>query len=152
MFKFRFLIISLLLIFISPFATADLTVDSAWIREAPPISRVQAAYATFKNNSSKAIELIKVTSPAFNKIEFHQTIIKNGLTSMQEQSSIVIPAQGVAKLEPEGMHMMLFKPVVPLRAGDNVALHLTLSSGKIIQSNFVVKKATGTNHHQHMHH
>ena len=153
MFYFRNTTATLFFIFISPFVTAsEMTVENAWVREAPPVSRVQAAYATLKNNQPTNIELVSATSPAFKKIEFHKTISENGLTKMQQQSSIVIPAKKSAMLKPEGMHMMLFNPVTPLRAGEKINIHFKFSNGVTTTSSFVVKKATGTDHHQHMHH
>jgi len=152
MFNFRYLITLLLLTIVSPVALADITIEDAWIREAPPVSRVQAAYATFKNSQADDVELIKATSPAFAKIEFHKTISENGLTKMQAQASVTIPAKGNAELKPEGMHMMLFNPVNPVRAGNKIEFHFTFSNGNTTSSSFIVKKATGINHHQHMHH
>jgi len=153
MFNYKKPVIALLFIFISPFSLAEnIAIDDAWIREAPPVSQVQAAYATLKNNQTSDIEIINATSPAFKKIEFHKTISENGLTKMQQQESIIISAQGKAVLEPEGMHMMLFNPVTPLRAGEKIDIHFKLSNGVTTTSSFVVKKATGTNHHEHMHH
>lgn len=153
MFNFRNTIATLFFIFISPFVTAsEMTVENAWVREAPPVSRVQAAYATLKNNQPTDIRLVSASSPAFKKIEFHKTISENGLTKMQQQESIIIPAQSKAMLEPEGLHMMLFNPVTPLRAGEKINIHFKFSDGVTTISSFVVKKATGTDHHQHMHH
>lgn len=152
MFNTRYLITALLISFISPLAAADLTVTDAWIREAPPVSRVQAAYATFKNNLSSDIDLVKATSPAFAKIEFHETISENGLSKMQQQTSVTVPSNGKAIFKPEGLHMMLFNPVTPVRAGSKINIHFTLSNGNTTISSFIVKKATGIEHHQHMHH
>ena len=153
MFNFRNTITTLFFIFISSFVTAsEMTVENAWVREAPPVSRVQAAYATLKNNQPTEIKLVSANSPAFKKIEFHKTISENGLTKMQQQESIVIPAQSKAMLEPEGLHMMLFNPVTPLRAGEKINIHFKFSNGVTTSSSFVVKKTTGTDHHQHMHH
>ena len=153
MFNFKDTVVTLLITLISPFVVAaDMTVEDAWIREAPPVSRVQAAYATFKNNQSNDVELISATSPAFKKIEFHKTILENGLSKMQQQASVLIPAQGASILQPEGMHMMLFNPLTPLRAGKKVEFHFTFSNGVTTTASFIVKKATGMDHHQHMNH
>lgn len=153
MFNFKNTVSALLITLVSPFAAAEnVTIDNAWVREAPPVSRVQAAYATLKNNQSSDVEIISATSPAFKKIEFHKTISENGLTKMQQQESIIIPAQGEAMLEPEGMHMMLFNPIAPLRSGEKVDIYFKFSDGATTTSSFIVKKTTGTDHHQHMNH
>ena len=153
MFNFNNTIVTLLFILVSPFATAEnIIIDSAWIREAPPVSRVQAAYVNLINNQSSDVKIISATSYAFKKIEFHKTILENGLTNMQQQDFIIIPARSKAILEPEGMHMMLFNPVTPLRAGEKINIDFKFSNGVNITSSFVVKKTTGTDHRQHMHH
>jgi len=149
----KYLILTISLFFTSFIFAEDIVVENAWIREAPPVSRVQAAYAIFKNDAPREIELINATSPAFKKIEFHQTILENGLSKMQQQASIVISKNSQTVLEPEGMHMMLFDPVKPLVADDKVTITFEYKSGNKITANFVVKKLTGSStHHHHMHH
>ncbi|MCK4742715.1 MAG: copper chaperone PCu(A)C [Sulfuriflexus sp.] len=153
MFNFKNAIAVLLITLTSPFVVAEnLTIDDAWIREAPPVSRVQAAYAIFKNDQSSDIEIVSASSSAFKKIEFHKTISENGLTKMRQQASIAISAKESAVLKPEGMHMMLFNPVTPLRAGEKVDINFKLSNGNSMTSSFTVKKVSGSDHHQHMHH
>ena len=145
--------LTFIFLFISPLLTADdLAIEDAWIREAPPVSRVQAAYATLKNNDKNDIKVTSAASPAFKKIEFHTTTLKNGLMSMQQQPTIHIAAKGEVKLEPEGMHMMLFDPTKPIRAGEKININFTFSNGTSTTFLFTVKKATTINHHQHMHH
>jgi len=153
MFKYSKIIISLLLLFSSATSfAADVTVNNAWIREAPPVSQVQAAYATIKNNQTNDVQLISASSSAYKKIEFHQTVLENGINKMLHQPSITIPHNSHVTLKPEGMHMMLFNPVKPLRAGEEVTITFEFSDNSTTTQNFLVKKSTGTNSHHHMHH
>jgi len=153
MFSLRTTITALLVLFASSPVVADaVTVNDAWIREAPPVSKVQAAYATFKNSQPGDIEIISASSPAFNKIEFHETIKEGGLMKMRQQTSIKVTAKETTELKPEGMHLMLFNPVKRLIAGDNISIEFKLSDGRKFTSSFVVKKASGSDHHHHMHH
>jgi len=131
---------------------ADIVISEAWIREAPPVSRVQAAYAKIKNNEEVNIELVSATSTAYRKIEFHKTVLENGINKMLHQPSIAIHHNSHVMLKPEGMHMMLFNPVKPLRAGEEVSIKFKFSDGSTTTQNFIVKKSTDTNSHQHMHH
>jgi len=149
----RTVFIAFILLFISPLLTAtDLVIENAWIREAPPVSQVQAAYVTLKNNNENDIKVISATSSDFKRIEFHTTTLENGLMRMQQQAAIHITAKNEVKLEPEGMHMMLFNPNKPLRAGEKINIDFTFSDGRSITFPFTVKKATTVDHHQHMHH
>jgi len=143
----------LFLTFQSAFAETVVTRD-AWIREAPPVSRVLAGYVEIINNGNKDVQLVDVSSKGFSKVELHETILNNGLSKMQQQDQINIPAGSSVELKPEGMHMMLFNPVAALKAGQHVQLELHFNDGKKQLVDFSVRKVTGgTDHsHHHMHH
>jgi len=127
-------------------------VSEAWIREAPPVSKVQAAYMLISNPTDKPVTLIAATSPLYPKIEFHRTVMDNGVMRMLQEDSLSIPARGETHLQPEGAHMMLFNPSQPLKAGDKVPFTLTFSDQHQLDVMLVVKKATGATHHHHGHH
>ena len=146
------IITSLVLLFSSYSFAADITIKDAWIREAPPVSRVQAGYARFYNNSDVSTKLISASSPSFSDIEFHKTVVENGLSKMLHQTSVVIPHKASVSFKPEAMHMMLFNPVTPLHAGDKIAINFTFDDGSIKTANFIVKNAATSNPHQHMNH
>lgn len=120
---------------------AEITVSEAWIREAPPVSKVQAAYMLIRNPADKPVTLIAATSPLYSKIEFHRTVMENGLMRMLQEEGLPIPANGEIYLEPEGTHMMLFNPVQPLRSGDKVPFTLSFSNQMKTEIMVVVKKA-----------
>ncbi len=144
--------ILLALLFSSPIYADGIIIEEAWIREAPPISQVQAGYAIINNNRNHDVKLIAASSPAFGKIEFHKTVLENGLSKMIHQPSITILSKNHVILKPEGMHMMLFNPVKPLRAGEKVNVTFQFNDGKASSISFIVKKTLGANTHQHNHH
>ena len=119
----------------------DVTIDNAWIREAPPISRVQAGYLSLHNTSNNQLNIVGATSPAFSSIGFHETVVENGLSKMFHLESITLPAKSNVDLKPEGMHLMLFNPVKPLRNGDTVDITFHLDNDMTIKSSFKVKKS-----------
>lgn len=136
--------------FASPLLQAsELIVSKAWIREAPPVSKVQAAYMLISNPTDKPVALIAATSPLYSKIEFHRTVMDNGVMRMLQEDSLSIPAKGEIHLQPEGAHMMLFNPKKVLMAGDNVPFTLTFSEQQKIDIMIKVKKAQGTTQKQH---
>lgn len=137
-------------IFVSGFSqAAELTISEAWIREAPPVSKVQAAYMLISNPTSKPVTLIAATSPIYSKIEFHRTVMDNDVMRMLQEDSLSIPARSEIHLKPEGIHMMLFNPRQLLKAGDKVPITLTFSDQMKTEIMVTVKKATSTRQHQH---
>lgn len=126
-----------------------LMINDAWIREAPPVSKVQAAYMQLHNNSDKDLTLTAASSPLFSRIEFHRTEMSNGMMRMLQEKTLRIPAGGKLHLQPDGIHMMLFNPQQPLHAGDKVPLTLSFSDQQERNITITVKKASGVQQHQH---
>ena len=127
----------------------NIEVQDAWIREAPPVSKVLAAYMVIKNGTSKDVEVIGASSPNFAKIELHRTVIENGIARMLHQPTLTVPAGGTLVLQPEGPHMMLFNPVKPIQAGEKVPMTLQFASGQSKVVSLDVKKGGGGEHHHH---
>jgi len=142
----------LVLLFSSPAYADDIMIENAWIREAPPISRVQAGYATINNTQNYNVTIIAASSPAFKKVEFHKTVLENGLSKMLRQSSITIPSKSQIVLKPESMHMMLFNPIKPLHSGEKINITFTLKNENLITAGFIVKNSFDPNISQHKHH
>ncbi len=128
------------------------SVSNAWIAEAPPVSKVMAAYMTISNDSAETVTVLSAESADFGKIEFHQTVNEDGIARMKHQPSLVIPANASLSLEPGGYHMMLFRPARTLRAGDSSSMLLKTSSGKSLTVDIMVKKAAMEASHEHHHH
>ena len=127
---------------LSTTALADhVRVTGAWIREAPPMARVMAGYMVILNRGKSTVWITRVSSPAFGAAEMHRTVIKNGMGRMIRQQSLRIPAGGTLVLKPRSYHIMLFRPVKPLKAGAKVPVVLTLGTGKSFTITFTVRKA-----------
>ncbi len=103
---------------------------NAWIREAHPDAPVNAGYMTLINVGSEDVTLVKVESPAFEKVEPHEMAMSDGLMKMRHLDAVVVPAGGQARFEPGGRHLMLIGPERHLREGQTVDLTLTFKSGK----------------------
>jgi copper(I)-binding protein len=126
--------------------------EDAWIAEAPPVSKVLAAYMVIKNTGDEDMKVISAQSDDFGSIEFHRTVDADGMASMQHQPFLAIPAGDSLVLEPGGYHMMLFKPARKLRAGDESGFQFKLENGKLVNVKARVKKASAEDMHQHHHH
>ena len=149
------ILIILLSIILVPktFAHKDggIVVKNAWVREAPPVSPVLAGYMTIENHTAKIKELTAVKSSAFQKVEIHRTVHKDGMASMESQSKLPIAAEDKVELKPGGTHLMLINPTNRLKAGDTVRFTLVFSNGSKSIVSAKVKKASSmsSDHRNH---
>ena len=146
--------ISLFLIFkfSHSFAESSLTFKQPWIAEAPPVSKVLAAYMEIANNTNQAITIESAESKDFSRIEFHRTIHENDIAKMQHQKTLSIPASGHLTMEPGGYHMMLFTPVKTFKAGDESVISIKTTDDQQYDVKVKVKNAGGSSHDDHSHH
>lgn len=108
----------------SPLLSAEIMIKDAWVKNAPPVAPARAAYMTIINNGDQSIKIEKISTPQFNMAELHETVNKNGVFSMHELKQLVIPAQGAVHFKPQGKHVMLMMPAVPLTDLKQVELHI----------------------------
>jgi copper(I)-binding protein len=134
--------LSLLISMPSTFAAeSSLTVQDPWVREAPPVSRVLAAYLVVENKGEPNRTLSGASSPAFERVEIHKTEIRDGVANMLRQDKVEIPGGASVAFESGGYHLMLIGPIKLLRAGDHVELSLSFENGELLKVNADVRKA-----------
>lgn len=138
------------------YAQSSLIFDNAWVAEAPPVSKVMAAYMDIKNPTDEILTIVAATSENFERVEFHLSEHKNNIASMKHIHHLNIPAKGVLNLKAGSYHMMLFNPVKKLTAGEIVNFKFELNNGSIIDVVMPVKKqdieSLSNKHHSHQHH
>ena len=122
-------ILSLFLLFPMLVQAEFLEVKDAWVRAAPPNARVMVAYATVKNISTYSIWIADVSSDHFKEVQIHETIEKDGLTSMIHLSFIKLDAGKSVNFKPGGKHLMLFNANKPSTVGDKINFKLRLGNG-----------------------
>ncbi len=122
---------------------AELDVSDAWVREAPPGVSVLAAYMQLHNGGDRPRQVVKVASPAFERVEMHRSEMKDGMARMLPVDALIVAPGKTLALAPGGYHLMLFHPKHPLRAGDTVPLDLTLASGDTIPVTAQVRRGSG---------
>lgn len=127
---------------VSTLAVAEpaLTVENAWMREAPPSAKALAGYMTITTSRSTPVKLVRAESPLFDKVEFHVTEFEGGMMRMKHLESLVISRDEPAEFEPGGRHLMLMNPQKRLLDGDNVPITLHLEGGSTITVNMIVRK------------
>jgi len=135
----------------STLSAPTMDVIDGWVREAPPTSRVLAAYMQIINLTDTDLTITGISSPDFDSAELHRTAVENGVARMLPVSELTIPAAGSVLLEPGGLHLMLFDPVRPLVQGDSVTLVLRCSDAISLTLSVPVLRNTGEEHVHHHH-
>ncbi len=75
-----------------------------------PGMRVSAGYITLSNNTSETITITRVTSPEFESVEMHESILEDGISRMYALDEVTIAAGQKVAFEPGGKHLMLMRP------------------------------------------
>ncbi len=132
-------------------ADEPLEVDDAWIAEAPPVSRVMAAYMEIENESGEDREATSILCADFERAEFHRTTEKDGIAGMEHLPALRIPANSELELEPGGVHVMLFNPARRFKAGDAATCSLAFDDGTSLTFTVEVRKAAAEDHSHHHH-
>lgn len=139
-----------------PGETADITpplrIENAWLREAPPVAKVQAAYARLCNDDKEALTLVHVASEDFDRVEMHASTETEGAVTMEQLDSVVVAPGDCVDFAPGGRHFMLFDARRALRAGDSVEFTITFASGAEMSLRLPVRRADEmirTEHGQH---
>lgn len=133
----------------------DIQVQDPWVQAAPPNVKVLAAYLEIKNNGDKPQVLTNVSSPAFDEVGIHQSVMHGNMVHMEHLKELTIPAHASVVLKPGGLHLMLTGAKKPLNIGDQVPMTLTFHSGEKIEARAIVRSGQmeGTeDHQQHMNH
>lgn len=146
--------LTVLLLLLGPsLLTAEvvLEISEPWIREAPPTARVMAGYMTLTNAGDAPVIITSVSSPDFKDAEVHRTVVEGGVARMQPVSQLEIRPGSPVRLEPGGLHLMLFDPQHPLPEGKTVSLILHGSNGSQVTTTAPVVRKTGEDHSHHQH-
>lgn len=112
---------------------AQVVVEDAWIREAPPTAPVRAGYLGLVNNGDVEVRVVSVASDTFGAIEIHEMVDRgDGTMRMRPVPVIEVAARARVELAPGGLHLMLFRPQQTLAVGDVVDAELVLDTGERI--------------------
>ena len=150
-------LIALILGFASMSASADgvdVKILDPWVLAAPPNVKVMAAYLEIKNYGGNPRVLTNVSSPVFDQLSIHQSVMHGDMVHMEQLKELSIPPRASVVLKPGGMHLMLTGAKKPLNIGDQVPMTLLFQSGEKIEVNATVRsgQVAGMEDHQHMDH
>jgi copper(I)-binding protein len=133
-------------------AADGVMVMNAWIAEAPPTARMNAAYMDIMNHTDKKRVLTGVTSKQLGHVMMHSTIMEDGVAKMRHMDKVVIEPNQTVSFAPGGKHLMFSAPEKPLKAGDKVDMTLNFANGDNMDVTFTVKKQSGMSGGGHHHH
>jgi copper(I)-binding protein len=101
---------------------------------------MRAGYMQLMNHDINTATIVSISSDAFKKVEIHQTMNNDGVMSMHPVHNLVLEANGMASLEPGGMHLMLMKPTRELKIGDQIEIVLQFDNDSSQAIQMTVKK------------
>jgi len=114
-------------------STAQPPITAADIRISRPAgdSAMAAGYLTLTNNTRNPVTITRVTSPQFESVAMHETVIEDGVAHMRAIGNLTLAPGEPVRFEPGGKHLMLMRPrgvAGPVRldffAGDTLVLSL----------------------------
>ena len=107
------------------FRSGDLVIEHPWSRPTAEGMPMGVAYLAIVNRGKTPEVLRSASTPAAESVEFHRTLIEDGMARMRPAGDIVIAPGATVKAEPEGLHLMLVGLKQPLIAGSMMPLTLT---------------------------
>lgn len=130
----------------------EVTVSNAWSRATAPGQEVGVVGMVV--TSQKDAKIIAVSSTASASSEIHTMSMDNGVMRMRQIENLPLTAKQPSTLGPGGNHLMLIGLKKPLKAGDTIALTLTVefadkSTEKLNVSAEVKAMTAGQGMHQH---
>ncbi len=119
---------------------AAITFSDITVPEAPPTAAVMVAYMQIKNNTNQDKTISQISSTQFKRVEIHKMNMANGMMKMKKLDGLTIKAQQTIVLESGGIHVMLIKPLKPLKHNDPVTLTFKFASGESTMLNTRVQR------------
>src|SRR5215472_2379580 len=73
-------------------AAERVSAENAWVPWAPPTVEVHAAYMTIVNRSNEDQSLVSAESPDYQRVELHNSSVRNGVNEMRDLERVAVPA------------------------------------------------------------
>ncbi len=135
------------LLIASPCPAETVTIRNAWISASPPVARATSGYFEIENHGHETVIIERISSPDYNRIEIHRSILSDGVARMQLQKEILVPAGSRFAFRPGGYHLMLYRNSKPLGTGESTTLTLHFSGGDTLPVTAEVRRRDDP--HQH---
>lgn len=134
-------------------AADAVSVDSPYVRLAPPNAPATGAFMVIKNAGDKDVKVVKADNPVSKVTELHTHLNEGGVMKMRPVPAIEVKAKGETALKPGGLHVMLIDLKAPMKEGDSVPITLTFDDGssKTVDAKVMKPMAEGMSGMQHKH-
>jgi copper(I)-binding protein len=76
-------------------------------------------------------------------VEFHNSVMEDGVSRMRQETTLVLGAGEALRFVPGGRHMMLIAPARQLSEGDKVLIELSFSDGSELHITAPVRSSGG---------
>lgn len=103
-------------------AGPPLTISNLVILEPLPGSGMAVGYLTIENHSDQPIAIVKVSSPAFARVEMHETVIENEVARMFSLAPLVIESKTAIVFEAGAKHLMMWRATEEIVPGVPVSI------------------------------
>ncbi len=130
----------LLLAINAGYCMANVQVNNAWIKLAPPNATTNAAYMQISNPEVQTQTIVGISTDCCAMAMLHQMQYEGDKVSMAHLDQLIIPAKSSVQLAPGGMHIMLMQARETLSLNRQVAITLEFSDGHSQTINLTVKK------------
>lgn len=138
-------------VFAHEYNQGPIHIGHPWARATAPSAPTAAAYLSLSTTGA-ADALVSAATPAAKKAELHTHLHENGVMKMRPVDDIPVAPGTPTKLEPGGLHIMLFGLEKPLAAGTSFPLTLTFKQAGTITVDVKVEAAGASGEpqgHQH---
>jgi copper(I)-binding protein len=104
--------------------TVPLVASDVRVTAARPGTSMSAGYLTLENPGASPVAVTHVTSPEYERVELHETVVENDVARMRPLAGLSILPGETLRLEPGGRHLMLMQ-----RRADGASTTLEFWSG-----------------------
>lgn len=118
------------------------SVTDPYIRAVPPVVKTSAAFMQLRNGGTAEAFLVAATTPVAGAVELHMHEHDEGVMRMRRIPHIHLPPAEDVRLEPGGLHVMLFDLQTPLVPGQEVPITLIFGDQSSKEVTASVKSVT----------
>lgn len=113
----------------TPESAPGITLSDAVVRLPVMAGSPGAAYFTVSQGSGAPRRIAGVYVEGAERAEMHETVTKNGVSSMNPVKDVGIEPGKTVEFKPGGMHVMLFDIADTLKVGGTTEITITLDNG-----------------------
>lgn len=106
-------------------------------------NRPMVVYMAIANDGDRPDRLLKASAPGFDAAEFHASAMQGATMTMRPAGAVDLPPHEVVRLEPGGVHIMLFGARTLYRPDDMFPMVLSFEKAGDVRIDVLVEAAEG---------